>query len=129
MLISSLSLSKTHWCFSIRRLSLVTSCTIINPQFYTGQSCNFLRVENETIAEKRPHPSRGFYKGSSEFPAISCKRICERKPELIGTFEAERIVAKRFVKGKPQYMSIKQILHLTSNLLIAKLLNKHLRRK
>ena len=51
MLISSLFLSKTRWCFSIRRLSLVTPCTIINPQFYTGHSCNFLRVENETMAD------------------------------------------------------------------------------
>ena len=104
MLISSLSLSKTQWCFSIRRPSLVTSCTIINPQLYTGHSCNFLRVENETMAEKWPRPSLGFYKCISEFPAISRKRICERKPEVLGTFEAERIVAKNFVKGKPQYM-------------------------
>ena len=104
MLISSLFLSKTRWCFSIRRLSLATSYTIINPQFYTGHSCNFLRVENETMAEKRPHPSRGFYTCIREFPAISRKRICERKPELLGTFEAERIVAKKFVKGEPQYM-------------------------
>ena len=122
MLISSLFLSKTHWCFSIRRLSLVTSCTIINRQFYTGHSCNFLRVENETMAKKRPYPSREFYKCIREFPAISRKRICERKPELLGTFEAERIVAKKFVKGKPRYMSIKQRLYLTLNLLIAKLL-------
>ena len=122
MLISSLFLSKTRWCFSIRRLSLATSYTIINPQFYTGHSCNFLRVENETMAEKRPHPSRGFYTCIREFPAISRKRICERKPELLGTFEAERIVAKKFVKGKPQYMSFKQRLYLTLNLLIAKLL-------
>ena len=122
MLISSLFLSKTRWCFSIRRLSLVTPCTIINPQFYTGHSCNFLRVENETMAEKRPHPSRGFYTCIREFPAISRKRICERKPELLGTFEAERIVAKKFVKGKPQYMSFKQRLYLTLNLLTAKLL-------
>ena len=105
MLISSLSLSKTHWCFSIRRLSLVTSCSIINPQFYTGHSSNFLRVKNETMAEKRPRLSLGFYKCISEFPAISCKRNCEREPEVLGTqFEAERIVAKKFVKGKPQYM-------------------------
>ena len=122
MLISSLFLSKTHWCFSIRRFSLVTSCTIINRQFYTGHSCNFLRVENETMAKKRPYPSREFYKCIREFPAISRKRICERKPELLGTFEAERIVAKKFVKGKPRYMSIKQRLYLTLNLLIAKLL-------
>ena len=122
MLISSLFLSKTRWCFSIRRLSLVTPCTIINPQFYTGHSCNFLRVENETMAKKRPYPSREFYKCIREFPAISRKRICERKPELLGTFEAERIVAKKFVKGKPRYMSIKQRLYLTLNLLIAKLL-------
>ena len=122
MLISSLLLSKTHWCFSIRRLSFVTSCTIINLQFYTGHTCNFSRVENKTMAEKRPHPSREFYKCNREFPAISRKRICERKPELLGTFEAERIVAKTFVKGKPQYMSFKQRLYLTLNLLIAKLL-------
>ncbi|CAH3025964.1 unnamed protein product, partial [Porites evermanni] len=49
-------------------------------------------------------PSLGFYKCISEFPAISRKRICERKPEVLGTLEAERIVAKNFVKGKPQYM-------------------------
>ena len=122
MLISSLFLSKTRWCFSIRRLSLVTPCTIINPQFYTGHSCNFLRVENETMAKKRPYPSREFYKCIREFPAISRKRICERKPELLGTFEAGRIVAKKFVKGKPQYMSFKQRLYLTLNLLTAKLL-------
>ena len=54
------------------------------------------------MAEKRPRPSLGFYKSISEFPAISRKRICERKPEVLGTFEAERIVAKKFVKGKPQ---------------------------
>ena len=74
------------------------------------------------MAEKQPHPSRGFYRCIREFPAISRKRICERKPELLGTFEAERIVAKKFVKGKPQYMSFKQRLYLTLNLLIAKLL-------
>ena len=104
MLISTLSLSKTQWCFSIRRLSLVTSCTIINLQFYTGHSRNFLRVENGTMAEKWTRPSLVFYKCISEFPAISRKRICERKPEVLGTFEAERIVAKNFVKGKPQYV-------------------------
>ena len=56
------------------------------------------------MAEKRPRPSLGFYQCISEFPAISRKRICERKPEVLGTFEAERIVAKKFVKGEPQYM-------------------------
>ena len=56
------------------------------------------------MAEKRPRPSLGFYKCISEFPAISRKRICERKPEVLGTFEAERIVAKKFVKRKAQYM-------------------------
>ena len=71
---------------------------------YRPQLQFFLRVEKETMAEKRPRPSLGFYKCISEFPAISRKRICERKPEVLGTFEAERIVAKNFVKGKPQYM-------------------------
>ena len=47
------------------------------------------------MAEKRPRPSLVFYKCISEFPA---------KPEDLGAFEAERIVAKKFVKGKPQYM-------------------------
>ena len=56
------------------------------------------------MAVKRPRPSLGFYKCISEFPAISRKRICERKPEVLGTFEAERIVVKKFVKGEPQYM-------------------------
>ena len=87
---------------------------------YRPQLQFFLRVENETMAEKRPHPSGGFYTCMREFAAISRKRSCERKPELLGTFEAERIVAKKFVKGK--YMSFKQRLYLTLNLLIAKLL-------
>ena len=47
------------------------------------------------MAEKRPRTSLVFYKCISEFPA---------KPEVLGAFEAERIVAKKFVKGKPQYM-------------------------
>ena len=56
------------------------------------------------MTEKWSCPSLGFYKSISEFPAISHKHICERKPEVLVTFEAGHIVAKKFVKGKPQYM-------------------------
>ena len=57
-----------------------------------------------TMSEKRARPSVGFYKCISEFTAISRKHIFERKPEVLGTFEPERLVAKKFVRGKPQYI-------------------------
>ena len=79
----------------------IVACAVT---FDTGHNCKFLRVENETMAEKRARPSVGFYKCIREFTAISRKRIFERKHEVLGTFEAERLVAKKFVRGKPQYM-------------------------
>ena len=43
--------------------------------------------------EKRSRQRQGFYK-SIETPSIPRGRKCERKPEVLGTFEAERIMVK-----------------------------------
>ena len=54
--------------------------------------------------EKRSRPPQGFYK-SIETPLIPrCRKVCERKPEVLSTFEAERIMAKKIVNGRPYYM-------------------------
>lgn len=53
--------------------------------------------------EKRSRPPQGFYK-SIETPSIPRGRKCERKPEVLGTFEAERIMAKKILNGRPCYM-------------------------
>ena len=53
--------------------------------------------------EKRSRPRQGFYK-SIETPSIPCGRKCERKPEVLGTFKAERIMAKKILNGRPYYM-------------------------
>ena len=52
---------------------------------------------------KRSRPPQGFYK-SIETPSISRGRKCGRKPEVLGTFEAERIMAKKILNGRPYYM-------------------------
>ena len=46
--------------------------------------------------EKRSRPPQGFYK-SIETPSIPCVglKVCERKPEILGTFQAERIIPSR----------------------------------
>ena len=53
--------------------------------------------------EKRSRPRQGFYK-SIETPSILRGRKCERKPEVLGTFEAERIMAKKILNGRPYFM-------------------------
>ena len=44
-----------------------------------------------------------FYK-SLETTELSRPRMCDRKPEVLGVFDAERIVAKKICHGKPQFM-------------------------
>ena len=44
-----------------------------------------------------------FYK-SLETTELSRLRMCDRKPEVLGVFDAERIVAKKICHGKPQFM-------------------------
>lgn len=41
---------------------------------------------------------------TSETCTISHARICDRKPEVLGIFEAERIIAKKICSGKPLFM-------------------------
>ena len=53
--------------------------------------------------EKRSRPPQGFYK-SIETPSIPRRRKCESKPEVLGTFEAERIMAKKILNSRPYYM-------------------------
>ena len=63
-----------------------------------------LRVKNEKTMAKRSRPPQGFYK-SIETPSIPRgRKVCERKPEVLGTYEAERIMAKKFLNGRPFYM-------------------------
>ena len=53
--------------------------------------------------EKRYRPPQGYYK-SLETTVLSRSRICDRKPHLLGVFEAERIFAKKICSGKPLLM-------------------------
>ena len=53
--------------------------------------------------EKRCRPPQGYYK-SLETTVLSRSRMCDRKPEVIGVFDAERIVAKKIYNGKPLFM-------------------------
>lgn len=53
--------------------------------------------------EKRCRPPQGFYK-SLETTELSRPRMCGRKPEVLGVFDAERIVAKKICQGKPLFM-------------------------
>lgn len=54
--------------------------------------------------EKRSRPPQGYYK-SLETSAISrAGTTCESRPEVLGVYQAERIVAKRIRNGKPLFM-------------------------
>ena len=50
--------------------------------------------------EKRCRPPQGYYKNLETF-VVSRARMCERKPEVLGVYDAERIVAKKINSGKP----------------------------
>ena len=53
--------------------------------------------------EKRNRPPLGFYKSIMDIE-LSYSRKCDRKPEVLGIFEAEQIVAKKICNGKPLFM-------------------------
>ena len=53
--------------------------------------------------EKRCRPPQGYYK-SLETTELSRPRMCDKKPEVLGVFDAERIVAKKICHGKPLFM-------------------------
>ena len=53
--------------------------------------------------EKRCRPPQGYYK-SLETTVLSRSRICDRKPDVLGVFEAEQIIAKKICNGKPFFM-------------------------
>ena len=53
--------------------------------------------------EKRSRPPQGYYK-SLETSVVSRARMCDRKPEVLGVFDAERIIAKKINSGKPLFM-------------------------
>ena len=53
--------------------------------------------------EKRCRPPQGYYK-SLESTELSRPRMCDKKPEVLGVFDAERIVAKKICHGKPLFM-------------------------
>ena len=54
--------------------------------------------------EKRSRPPQGYYK-SLETPAISRAGImCDNRPDVLGVYQAELIVAKKLQHGKPLFM-------------------------
>ena len=55
--------------------------------------------------EKRSRPPQGFYK-SIETPSIprAGLKVCERNPEVLGTFQAECIMAKKIPNGRSCHM-------------------------
>ena len=53
--------------------------------------------------EKRCHPPQTCNK-SLETTVLSRYRICDRKPDVLGAIEVERIVAKKICNGKPLFM-------------------------
>ena len=63
----------------------------------------FDRAATTEKMEKRCRPPQGYYK-SLETTVLSRSRMCDRKPEVIGVFDAERIVAKKIYNGKPLFM-------------------------
>lgn len=54
--------------------------------------------------EKRSRPPQGYYKSLATTSISLAGVMCQRKPEVLGIFDAERIVAKKIRDGKPLYM-------------------------
>ena len=54
--------------------------------------------------EKRDRPLKGFYK-SLEGPVdfLVDRSRCQKKPNILGVFQAERVVAKKIRNGKPMF--------------------------
>ena len=71
---------------------------INNPVSFSRQHFKLLLKHEETLSSPQ-----GYYK-SLTTTMLSRSRICDRKPEVLGLFEAERIVAKKICKGKPLFM-------------------------
>ena len=64
-------------------------------------SSHFSFGEKKTATRGRP--PQGYYK-SLESTELSRPRMCDKKPEVLGVFDAERIVAKKICHGKPLFM-------------------------
>lgn len=54
--------------------------------------------------EKRCRPPQGFYKSLDSFAISRAGIMCDKKPDVLGVYQAERIVAKKFRNGKPLFM-------------------------
>ena len=78
-------------------------CPVIKNYKYS--SCHHsATIQFAVKMEKRSRPPQGYYK-SLETAAISRDRIFwVRKPDVIGIYQAERIVAKKIHNGKPLFM-------------------------
>ena len=53
---------------------------------------HFIRAAATEKMEKRCRPPQGFYK-NLETIVVSRARMCDRKPEVLGVYDAERIIA------------------------------------
>ena len=61
---------------------------------------HFIRAASPEKMEKRCRPPRGYYKNLETF-VVSRARTFDRKPEVLGVYDAGRIVAKEINSGKP----------------------------
>ena len=53
--------------------------------------------------EKRRRPPSGYYR-NLETTVLSRSQMCDRKPEVVGVFDAERIIAEKICNGKSLFM-------------------------
>ena len=101
--------------YYLLRTKRITDCPLVyfdppaslcsdNNNYTFSSSIHWGIIQFAVKMEKRTRPPQGYYK-SLETASISCERmLCDRKPEVLGIYQAERIVAKKIHRGKPLFM-------------------------
>ena len=54
--------------------------------------------------EKRCRPAQGYYKSLETAAIPRAGMMCNTKPDVLGVYQAERIVAKKIRNGKPLFL-------------------------
>ena len=70
----------------------------------THRTFSFQPFEFFFNMEKRCRPPQGFYKSLDSIAISRASIMCDKKPDVLGVYQAERIVAKKFRNGKPLFM-------------------------
>ena len=54
--------------------------------------------------EKRCRPPQGYYKNLETALLSRDREKCNKRPDILGIYQAERIVGKKIVNGRPMFM-------------------------